>query len=223
MSQETRRFPGSVTARTLRMAQPGRSLLPVSPLAGREEILANAVATTGHPPRSPARASAGDAMSTILGFDTYDFRFPTSTDLDGSDAMNPSPDYPAAYAVIRTYAADPADSRAPLCGHGFAFTIGRGNDVQLEAIHALEPLVAGLGAEESLADLGALYRRLTGESALRSLGPAGRQAALAAARRAPAGKDRQPRRLHASRACPLLPGGQPELGLMVPGIVPVIH
>lgn len=57
MSQETRRFLGSVTARTPRMAQPGRSLLPVSPLAGREEILANAVATTGtRPGHRPERA-----------------------------------------------------------------------------------------------------------------------------------------------------------------------
>lgn len=53
-------------------------------------------------------------MSTILGFDTYDFRFPTSTDLDGSDAMNPSPDYPAAYAVIRTHARGrPGRQRGP--------------------------------------------------------------------------------------------------------------
>jgi hypothetical protein len=117
MSQETRRFLGSVTARTLRIAQPGRSLLPVSRLACREEILAGAVATTRRRPRSPARASAGNAMSTILGFDTYDFRFPTSTDLDGSDAMNPSPDYSAAYVVIRTNAADPADSGAVRAGH----------------------------------------------------------------------------------------------------------
>jgi L-fuconate dehydratase len=41
-------------------------------------------------------------MSSILGFDTYDVRFPTSLRLDGSDAMNPSPDYSAAYIVIRT-------------------------------------------------------------------------------------------------------------------------
>jgi L-alanine-DL-glutamate epimerase-like enolase superfamily enzyme len=68
-------------------------------------------------------------MTKITGFDTFDIRFPTSRTLAGSDAMNPAPDYSAAYVVIRTDAADPA-----LSGHGFAFTIGRGNDVQLAAI-----------------------------------------------------------------------------------------
>ena len=45
-------------------------------------------------------------MTTILGFDTHDVRFPTSRHLDGSDAMNPNPDYSAAYLVLRTDAAD---------------------------------------------------------------------------------------------------------------------
>src|SRR5438046_891236 len=65
-------------------------------------------------------------MTKITGFDTCDVRFPTSRTLAGSDAMNPAPDYSAAYVVIRTDAPDPA-----LSGHGFAFTIGRGNDVPL--------------------------------------------------------------------------------------------
>ena len=110
-------------------------------------------------------------MSTILGFDTYDVRFPTSLRLDGSDAMNPSPDYSAAYVVLRTDAADPAEPGAALAGHGFVFTIGRGNDVQLAAIRALEPLVAGLDVDETLAGIGALYRRLVWDSPLRWLGP----------------------------------------------------
>src|SRR5258708_991668 len=110
-------------------------------------------------------------MSTILGFDTCDVRFPTSRQLDGSDAMNPSPDYSAAYVVLRTDAADPAEPGAALAGHGFVFTIGRGNDVQLAAIRALEPLVAGLDVDETLADLGGLYRRLVWDSPLRWLGP----------------------------------------------------
>ena len=68
-------------------------------------------------------------MTKITGFETFDVRFPTSRTLAGSDAMNSAPDYSAAYVVIRTDAPDPA-----LSGHGFAFTIGRGNDVQLAAI-----------------------------------------------------------------------------------------
>jgi L-fuconate dehydratase len=104
----------------------------------------------------------------ITGFDTYDVRFPTSRTLAGSDAMNPAPDYSAAYVVIRTDAPDPA-----LAGHGFAFTIGRGNDVQLAAIRLLEPFLAGQDLDEVLADLGGLGRRLVSDSPLHWLGPSG--------------------------------------------------
>jgi L-fuconate dehydratase len=105
-------------------------------------------------------------MSKITGFDTCDVRFPTSRTLDGSDAMNPAPDYSAAYLVIRTDAPD------GLAGHGYVFTIGRGNDVQLTAIRALEPFLAGRDLDETLADLGGLYRRLVSDSPLHWLGPA---------------------------------------------------
>ena len=104
-------------------------------------------------------------MTTIVGFDTFDVRFPTSRTLDGSDAMNPSPDYSAAALVVRTDAAD------GLAGHAHVFTIGRGNDIQLAAIRALEPFLAGRDLDETLADLGALSRRLVGDSPLRWLGP----------------------------------------------------
>lgn len=104
-------------------------------------------------------------MSRLVAFETRDVRFPTSRTLAGSDAMNPSPDYALAYVVVRT---DDDDS---LDGHGFAFTIGRGNDVQLAAIRALEPLVEGLDADVALADLGAFSRRLVWDSPLRWLGP----------------------------------------------------
>ena len=104
-------------------------------------------------------------MTTILGFDTYDVRFPTSRMLDGSDAMNPSPDYSAAALIVRTDAPD------GLAGHAHVFTIGRGNDIQLAAIRAVEPFLAGRDLDETLADLGGLSRRLTGDSPLRWLGP----------------------------------------------------
>jgi L-fuconate dehydratase len=105
-------------------------------------------------------------VSRITGFDTFDVRFPTSRTLAGSDAMNPAPDYSAAYLVIRTDAPDPG-----LAGHGFAFTIGRGNDVQLAAIRLLEPFLAGQDLDEVLADLGGLGRRLVSDSPLHWLGP----------------------------------------------------
>ena len=62
-------------------------------------------------------------MTRITGFTTEDIRFPTSRDSDGSDAMNPDPDYSAAYIVFET---DHPDGHE---GHGLTFTIGRGNDL----------------------------------------------------------------------------------------------
>jgi L-fuconate dehydratase len=104
-------------------------------------------------------------MPRILALDTYDIRFPTSRRLDGSDAMNPAPDYSAAYAVLRT------DGHDDLAGHGFVFTIGAYNDVQVAAIQALAPAVVGADVDELAADLGGLWRRLTGDSHIRWLGP----------------------------------------------------
>ncbi|MEU4466093.1 L-fuconate dehydratase [Streptomyces sp. NPDC024017] len=101
----------------------------------------------------------------ITAVDTYDVRFPTSRELDGSDAMNPDPDYSAAYVVLRTDAADGHE------GHGFTFTIGRGNDVQVAAIGALRPHLVGRSVEELCADPGSVSRDLIGDSQLRWLGP----------------------------------------------------
>ncbi|MEU6673729.1 L-fuconate dehydratase [Streptomyces sp. NPDC046925] len=101
----------------------------------------------------------------IIAADTYDVRFPTSRELDGSDAMNPDPDYSAAYVVLRTDADDGLE------GHGFTFTIGRGNDVQVAAIESLRHHVLGRSVEELCADPGTLNRDLIGDSQLRWLGP----------------------------------------------------
>ena len=104
-------------------------------------------------------------MTRFIALDTYDIRFPTSRSLDGSDAMNPDPDYSAAYLVLRT------DADSALEGHGFTFTIGRGNDVQVAAINALREHVLGFSVEEVCADPGLLSRTLIGDSQLRWLGP----------------------------------------------------
>ncbi|MEV1022824.1 L-fuconate dehydratase [Streptomyces sp. NPDC050264] len=101
----------------------------------------------------------------VTAVDTYDIRFPTSRELDGSDAMNPDPDYSAAYVVLRTDAADGHE------GHGFTFTIGRGNDVQVAAIRSLRHHVVGRSLDELCADPGSLNRDLVGDSQLRWLGP----------------------------------------------------
>src|SRR5699024_9025800 len=53
----------------------------------------------------------------FTALDVQDVRFPTSRSLDGSDAMNPDPDYSAAYLSLRTDAGDE--------GTALVFTIGR--------------------------------------------------------------------------------------------------
>ena len=104
-------------------------------------------------------------MSTITELDVLDIRFPTSRNLDGSDAMNPDPDYSAAYVILRTDAGDEPE------GHGLTFTIGRGTEVVVAAVEALRPLVVGRSAEATFADMGAFWRSLTGDSQLRWIGP----------------------------------------------------
>src|SRR4051812_21733303 len=79
--------------------------------------------------------------------------------------MNPDPDYSAAYVVIGTDAGDGLE------GHGFAFTIGRGNDVQVAAINALAGHLLGLDVDRALTDMGATSRSLVDDSHLRWLGP----------------------------------------------------
>ncbi len=103
-------------------------------------------------------------MIKITGIEAIDVRYPTSRMLDGSDAMNPDPDYSAAYAVIHT-------SVDGLFGHGMTFTIGRGNELCVAAINALAPLVVGTTLEQLTADMAGLSRRLLGESQLRWVGP----------------------------------------------------
>lgn len=104
-------------------------------------------------------------MSTIVSLETSDIRFPTSDFLDGSDAMNPDPDYSTAYLRIVTDAVDRLE------GHGFVFTIGRGNDVEVAAIRALAGHLVGRDVEELLADMGKTWREFVWDSQLRWLGP----------------------------------------------------
>lgn len=102
-------------------------------------------------------------MVTITDVDARDIRFPTSRALDGSDAMNPDPDYSAAYVILHT--------DGDLEGHGLSFTIGRGNEIVVAAIRALAPLVQGKSLEAFTADMGAFWRMMVGDSQLRWIGP----------------------------------------------------
>ena len=102
-------------------------------------------------------------MTRITGLRTIDVRFPTSAQLDGSDAMNPDPDYSAAYVILET--------DGPHEGHGLTFTIGRGNQICCAAIEAMRHLVVGLDMAWVTADMGRFWRHVTGDSQLRWIGP----------------------------------------------------
>ena len=101
----------------------------------------------------------------ILRATARDIRFPTSQTLDGSDAMNPDPDYSAAYVVLHT------DHPSGLAGHGLTFTIGRGTELCVAAIELLSGHVVGLTLEEIAADMAGFWRALVADSQLRWLGP----------------------------------------------------
>ncbi|HEA31551.1 MAG TPA: L-fuconate dehydratase [Leeuwenhoekiella sp.] len=99
----------------------------------------------------------------INDIEVKDIRFPTSTNLDGSDAMNPDPDYSAAYVILKT------DSIYE--GHGLTFTIGRGNELCVAAIKSLSHLILGKKLADFTANMGDFWKMITSDSQLRWLGP----------------------------------------------------
>jgi L-fuconate dehydratase len=103
-------------------------------------------------------------MTIITSMRVLDVRFPTSKTLDGSDAMNPDPDYSAAYVILET-------DQSGLEGHGLTFTIGRGNEICCAAIQAMEHLVVGLDLAWISEDMGRFWRTITSDSQLRWIGP----------------------------------------------------
>ena len=103
-------------------------------------------------------------MSVITSIELVDLRFPTSDSSDGSDAVNKDADYSAAYLRLVT------DDSA-LYGCGFTFTIGRGNEICLQAMEALAQPLVGRDAAEVCKSPGAVYRELAADSQLRWLGP----------------------------------------------------
>lgn len=100
----------------------------------------------------------------VTGLSAQDIRFPTSSLLDGSDAMNPDPDYSAAYVTLQT---NHDDHR----GHGLTFTIGRGNELCVAAINSLAPLVVGMSLDAFADNPGTFWKHITGDSQLRWVGP----------------------------------------------------
>lgn len=103
----------------------------------------------------------------IIDVQVRDIRFPTSKSMDGSDAMNGNSDYSATYVTLVT------DARNGIDGHGLTFTIGRGNELCVEAVKSLAKLfVIGRSLEEITADFGAYWHEMVaGDCQLRWVGP----------------------------------------------------
>ena len=102
-------------------------------------------------------------MTKITHLEAIDVRYPTSRWLIGSDAVHTDPDYSAAYVILRT--------DGDLEGHGFTFTIGRGTEVCIAGIKALEHLVVGRDVDEITSAMGDFWREVTNDAQLRWLGP----------------------------------------------------
>src|ERR1700730_8794328 len=79
--------------------------------------------------------------------------------------MNTDPDYSAAYVVLET------DDPNGLAGHGLTFTIGRGTELCVAAVHLLAHHVVGRTIEDISSDMAAFWRGLVADSQLRWLGP----------------------------------------------------
>ena len=102
-------------------------------------------------------------MLKIVDVVVRDIRFPTSVALDGSDAMNPDPDYSAAYVTLKTNSSH--------CGNGLTFTIGRGNELCVAAVHAMKYMLINRDFAEITQNMGQFWRSLVSDSQLRWVGP----------------------------------------------------
>ncbi|KAF1027157.1 MAG: L-fuconate dehydratase [Burkholderia plantarii] len=105
--------------------------------------------------------------TTLVDIRVRDIRFPTSRSMDGSDAMNGNSDYSATYVTLIT------DAGNGIEGHGLTFTIGRGNELCVEAVKSLAKLfVIGRTLEDITANFGAYWHELVaGDCQLRWVGP----------------------------------------------------
>lgn len=77
-----------------------------------------------------------------------DVRFPTSLELDGSDASHPDPDYSAIYVTLVT-------DNENFKGYGISFTVGRGNEIVMHCVDSLRFLVMNKNIGEIQKNMGA--------------------------------------------------------------------
>lgn len=94
-----------------------------------------------------------------------DMRFHTSADLSGSDARSKDPDYSCVYAEVSfSRAAEPSGQwdRHEVVGVGTAFSLGRGNELVLQAAQLLSRGLRGLSLGELADNFAAAWRRIVG-------------------------------------------------------------
>jgi L-fuconate dehydratase len=104
------------------------------------------------------------ARTRITRLETVDVRFATRPEDGIGDAMNRDPDYSAAYLVLHT-------SDADLAGHGFTFTIGRGNEIVVRTVELLAAPLVGMAVSDVPSEMPRILRMLTADSQIRWLGP----------------------------------------------------
>jgi len=102
--------------------------------------------------------------TTITDLTVRDIRFPTSDNLDGSDAIHVDPDYSCAYVTLKT-------NQDGLEGDGITFTLGRGTELCVATIATLKGFVVGKTLEEITDNFAGFWHRICNESQLRWLGP----------------------------------------------------
>ncbi|GAA6049625.1 hypothetical protein JCM3770_005041 [Rhodotorula araucariae] len=104
-------------------------------------------------------------MPTLATFTVDDLRFPSDTDGMGTDAMQKSCTYSAAYCTLRT-----DDGQV---GYGLTFTIGRGNDIVCAAVEQVAARLVGWKTENvfSAAGMGRMWHYLLADPQLRWIGP----------------------------------------------------
>ena len=102
-------------------------------------------------------------MTHLAAIRTQDVRFPTSLELDGSDAVNVAPDYSARYVELELSTGE--------VGHALVFTAGRGNEVMTAAISSAAELLRGHDMDDLIAHMGKASATVIHDSQMRWLGP----------------------------------------------------
>lgn len=104
-----------------------------------------------------------DSEVEITNVEIKDTRFQTSNHLDGSNAMNLSPDYSSDTVILHT-------TRSDLQEHGMTFTLGRGNEICVKAIESLQVLSVGQKLTDIIYGVGKFWKHMKRDNQLSWIG-----------------------------------------------------